>query len=227
MKIATTTRAMPAGQSPREKRHQRTRAAILDAALDVINSEGLDALSIRRIAREIDYSPAALYEYFKGKDDIIDALCHQVDARLADYLNRVSETLPAAQRLVEVGMKYLEFARENRREYSLLFSAPVPDLRPDSLPEAGQSPNYGSGFLILLEVVSDFLSGSGAGEPPPSGPPELINRDAFAYSCWAFVHGMASLSEQVATMTQQELTPVHRAALERFIIGRLEEGNDD
>lgn len=196
--------AATATLSPRDRRFQRTRRAILDAALEIINADGVETLSIRQIAKEIDYSPAALYDYFKGKEDIIDAICLQVDQRLAHYLNQVPSTLPPGERLVEIGMNYLLFARENPREYAMLFKK--------SPSETDQHASHGSGFLILLEAVSAFLAAL-------TTPDAELNREAFAYSCWAFVHGMASLSTQVAEVSKQNLEVVHRAALTRFVFG--------
>ena len=197
----------PSRLTPREKRSLKTRTAILDAAMDIINAEGIKELSVRRIAREIDYSPAALYEYFKSKEDIIDALCQLVDARLATYLE-LAPTMPPlsdAQKIIEIGMNYLQFARENSREYAILFQGS--NIQP------GETTVYGSAFIILLDAVGSYLSST----PQPGKEKESMNVEAFAYSCWAFVHGMATLSIQVESMTAQSLDVVHRAALTRFI----------
>ncbi len=194
-------------QSPREKRSNRTRKAILVAARDIVSSNGVEALSVRRIAREIDYSPAALYEYFKSKDDIMEALCREVDASLASYLNEqnIAASLSPASRLVEIGINYLRFAKENEREYGILFSGAPPG--PD------ETPAYGSAFLILVDAVSALLA------DPTHDTDTILNKEAFAYSCWAFVHGMATLNVQVAAKTTQDLDAINRAALTRFIFG--------
>ena len=57
-----------------KQRHERdreaVRRAILDAARDLFVSEGYQNVSLRKIAERIEYSPAAIYGYFAGKDDI-------------------------------------------------------------------------------------------------------------------------------------------------------------
>ena len=60
--------------TPAERRRIRVRGAILEAAERVFAVEGEAGLSIRRIADEIDYSPAAIYKYFGSKDELIDEL---------------------------------------------------------------------------------------------------------------------------------------------------------
>ena len=47
---------------------------ILTAALGVVEREGLDALSMRRLAEELDVWPMAVYRYYRDKDELLDAM---------------------------------------------------------------------------------------------------------------------------------------------------------
>jgi len=58
----------------REREHGATRAAILAAARRVAAREGARELSLRGVAAEAGFAPAALYGYFTGKDDLLLAL---------------------------------------------------------------------------------------------------------------------------------------------------------
>jgi AcrR family transcriptional regulator len=64
-----------------KERHERDREAIeraiLDAARDLFVTEGYANVSIRKIADRIEYSPAAIYAYFRSKDDIFFALAEE------------------------------------------------------------------------------------------------------------------------------------------------------
>ena len=62
-----------AKRTPRERRYARTRQEILDAAMELVQEKGPDKLSMRELARRVDYSPAGLYEYYENKDEIIVA----------------------------------------------------------------------------------------------------------------------------------------------------------
>ena len=57
----------------------RTTETILTAAKELIHENGFNRLSLRAVAARAGFSPASLYEYFTGKDDIIDGLCAQID----------------------------------------------------------------------------------------------------------------------------------------------------
>lgn len=58
----------------RAREHLATRAAILDAARRVAARDGARDLSLRGVAAEAGFAPAALYSYFAGKDDLLLAL---------------------------------------------------------------------------------------------------------------------------------------------------------
>jgi AcrR family transcriptional regulator len=60
-----------------ERERTKVRQAILDAARDLFVKQGFDQVSIRKIAERIEYSPAAIYSYFPGKDDIFFALAEE------------------------------------------------------------------------------------------------------------------------------------------------------
>jgi AcrR family transcriptional regulator len=64
-----------------------SRDRILETALAVVEEDGLEALSMRRLAQELDVWPMSLYRYFQDKDALLDALAEAV----ADEI-----TLPAA-----------------------------------------------------------------------------------------------------------------------------------
>ena len=63
---------MTAESAPRAGRLSRER--IVEAALEVVAREGLDALSMRRLAQELDVWPMSVYRYFRDKEELLDAV---------------------------------------------------------------------------------------------------------------------------------------------------------
>ena len=59
-------------------REKLTRDRIVEAALDVMDGEGLEALSMRRLAREVGVEAMSLYHHVADKDDLLDAVCARV-----------------------------------------------------------------------------------------------------------------------------------------------------
>ena len=51
-----------------------TRAAVLERAAKLADADGLDAVTIRRLAQELGVTPMALYWHFKNKDELLVGL---------------------------------------------------------------------------------------------------------------------------------------------------------
>ena len=79
-----------AGLTPAQRRRDRERTAaresILSAARDLARREGWDAVTMRRLADEIEYSANFAYRYFTGRDDILLALVRDGFTRLRDAM---------------------------------------------------------------------------------------------------------------------------------------------
>ncbi|MSP62646.1 MAG: TetR family transcriptional regulator [Myxococcales bacterium] len=66
-----------AGHEPPARRGRRREVrgeAILDAAMRILATEGLEAVTLQRVGREMDYVAAALYRYFPSKDALLAAM---------------------------------------------------------------------------------------------------------------------------------------------------------
>lgn len=67
-----------------------TRAHVVQAALDLADAEGLEAVSIRRVAGELGVRPMSLYTHIASKDDLVALMLHEMSGQLL-----VPEPLPA------------------------------------------------------------------------------------------------------------------------------------
>ncbi|MEM7345620.1 MAG: TetR/AcrR family transcriptional regulator [Chloroflexota bacterium] len=194
--------------SPRQRRHQKTKAAILHTAQTLISEKGVQGLSLREIARRIDYSPAGLYEYFKSKDEIIEAVCAEGFAQLNQYVTHISADLPPLERLIQLGLAYLDFARNNPEHYMLIFTTLSEEKV--SLNEINKP---GSTYHVLVEAVKAAID---AGEFTIPGEYSLTE---IAYILWAHVHGIAMLQQTQFRNSPHDFSTIHRWSLELFLKG--------
>jgi AcrR family transcriptional regulator len=93
-----------------------TRDLVLDAALAVAEREGLERLSMRLLARELDVSPMALYRHVTSKDDLLDGLV----GRLLGKLQLPDESLPWDQRLRTLAIELRALAHRHPGLFGLL-----------------------------------------------------------------------------------------------------------
>jgi AcrR family transcriptional regulator len=193
--------------TPRQRRHHKTKATILEAAREIIAEKGADGLSLRELARRIDYSPSGLYEYFKSKDDLIMAIRAEGLGLLQDYLNRVPTGLSPSERLLKMGLAYLDFAQNQPQYFMLIFN---------NLPANGTLLNEpvapGSPYQILFQQVRAAIE---AGEFSPH---EGYTLEEITYSLWSLIHGMAML-RQTHWRYQADFDATQRRALQIFAEG--------
>ncbi|HNB50615.1 MAG TPA: TetR/AcrR family transcriptional regulator [Anaerolineales bacterium] len=193
---------------PRARRHERTKDAILNSARKMIRDGGVDSISMRKIAQDIDYSPAGLYEYFGSKEEIIGTLCQMAGDRLENYMKAVDSNLPIERRMIELGLAYIRFAVQNREEFLVLFTyMPMP---PELNPEIPPTP--AGAFAVLMQAVQEAMD---------TGHMVNTELDAFAasYAAWAIVHGMAMLQLTALQNTPFDFETVNRWALQHFTEG--------
>lgn len=169
------------GLSPRKRRRKRTQRAILDAARRIIATAGPDALSMRELADRIDYSPAAIYEYFDSKNDIVDEVCAEGHLRLTEKLQRVEEERDPAGYLRALGLAYVDFAVSNPDFYRLMFATPPSQVSVEDMMQEGSS------FPIVLAAVERGVAAGVFHTRPGFEALEI------AYAVWAMVHGIAML----------------------------------
>ena len=203
--------------SPRERRQERTRQAILDTTLELIKEKGLNKLSLREIARRIDYSPAGLYEYFGSKDEIVEAVVCDADARFFGHLNRVSKDLSSEDYLIELGMAYMDFARLYPDHFYLMFTEyrTVTDIDlPNYMPDDNDTDDaYG----LLIHAVQRAVDTGVFKTREGYGTFEIT------YTIWALVHGMAMLQTTYLQNFEWDYQVADRSGLQAMIKG-LQQG---
>jgi TetR/AcrR family transcriptional regulator, tetracycline repressor protein len=64
-----------------------TRTTVIERALELADTEGLEAVTIRRLAAELGVTPMALYWHFKNKDELLSALADHLLAALVAELD--------------------------------------------------------------------------------------------------------------------------------------------
>ncbi len=162
--------------------------ALLLAAKKLLTEEGPSALSIRRIAASAGVAPMGVYNRFKNKSGIIEALFRQgfvdfdaamssVEFPIGTEKNLQKEYLKSIEAM---GMKYREFAIQNPGIYQLMFMKSVPEFAPTIDAVAGAFNCFGT----LVERVA---WGQRAKILIAGDPVEIGQR------VWATCHGAASL----------------------------------
>jgi AcrR family transcriptional regulator len=149
------------------------RTALIEAAARLVAEEGPEALTTRRLAREVGTSTMAVYTYFNGMKELRHAILEEGFARFAKLLDRVPIGDDPITELTELGGAYFINAITNPHLYRFIFSE---RSKEDS--EVGMET-----FERLVAGVDRAVrAGRFEGEPR-----------AVARQMWAMAHGVVTL----------------------------------
>lgn len=157
------------------------RRLILDAAKQLFVREGFDNVSMRRIAGAIDYSPAALYRYFKNKREILSTLRAEGFERfVAGQRLRARTCADPLVRLREGGVDYVRFALDEPEYYQLMFCTDCTEVDLEGELAASSMESY----ALFRSTVEEAVNLGFFGE---------TDADTVAFSLWSGTHGLAQL----------------------------------
>ena len=168
--------------SPRKYHHGDLKNALIQAGIKILSTEGLAALSLRKVAQRAGVSHAAPYAHFADKQAMVAAIStagyRQLYDRLESAVMKYQDD-PLRQ-LVEAAWAYLQFAIREPAHFKLTLSGVVE--KEQDYPAFVEM--TGKAFRLLVQLTESCQQ---AGILRP-GPPEQA-----AISVWSLVHGFASL----------------------------------
>ncbi|MFE4055309.1 TetR/AcrR family transcriptional regulator [Streptomyces sp. NPDC059096] len=200
-----------------DERDEGLRARLVAVGVDLVAREGVQALSLREIARRAGVSHGAPRRYFPTHAALLSAIARQGFAGLAqeaaaavaagDAADGGAAAAPRA-RILALGRVYLGYAAANRGMFELMFRH---DLLENAV--AGEAPGLRETSLPLFRVLVDLIAR--VPDRPGTGSPETV-----AGALWANLHGIAQLwawgSLQLASGTD-DADPLLRAALDAYL----------
>ena len=162
--------------------HGDLERALVEAAVRMIQDEGVQALTLRGVGSRLGVSRTALYRHFEDKEALLARVAAEgfrrfheaLAASVARAAKRHADPMPA------MAAAYMHFARSHPSHYQTMFSGVLTDWKkcPDLLSHAEAA------FNVLLDTIR---SEQQQGRIGPGNPIEL------AEITWALSHGIATL----------------------------------
>ena len=202
----------------REREREEIRTRILDAARELFASEGVDSVTMRRIADRIEYSPTAIYFHFKDKEALLAELCDCDFRAFAHGFNQIATIPDPVERLRAAGRAYVEFGLTNPSHYRLMFMTPKTT---EASTIAKGNPEEDA-YAFLKGIVAELTAAGRFRD-------DLTDPDLTAQVIWSTVHGLVSLEIAKCKDEWVEWRPIEarmKLAVDMILLGLLkEEGN--
>ena len=178
-----------------------TRAKILDAAYKIVKEDGWQALSMRKIADEIEYTAPIIYEYFSNKEAILAELNKMGYLYLAKEMEQARDhhNNPADQ-LEAMWMAYWNFAFKKKELYQLMFGVSMNCCTGQKTPESDAPAN------LVRHVIRQLMANKNLPEA------EVCRK---YYTFWSVIHGLISIN----LVNRGESDEINRLVLKDAIEG--------
>jgi AcrR family transcriptional regulator len=165
----------------KERKKDEIRSAILEESLKLFHEEGYANITMRQIAKKIEYSPTTIYLYFKNKDEIFYELHNLGFEKFSAAQESLLTIKDPFERLIEHAKKYIQFAIENQEYYDIMFIMRNVGLYIKE--EKDWSQGTKTYNFLRMNVEDCMKAGYFGGQ----------SLDVIVFSMWSYVHGIASL----------------------------------
>ena len=163
---------------PHPYHHGSLRKAALREAHRILSTKGVDAVTVRAIARRVGVTPNALYRHFQDKNALLAKLAEEGFRELCQGFRAIRAKDPR-KRFREMARSYVRFGTAKPAVLELMFGLEIAKTSKDSgLKQAAKE-----AFMELLQAAA-----AAAGVPPDSKDSMQL-----AIACWSLVHGYTTL----------------------------------
>ena len=176
-----------------EAERQQLRTLIIDAARELFVTQGVEAVTMREIAKRIRYSATSIYLHFADKESLLRAICDTDFLSLASALKDILQIVDPVERMNTLGSGYAQFALTHPNHYRMMFMTARTPCSPETS-SVQQNNAEQDAYFQLKTVVNDvFLAGRFK--------PEFKDSELIAQTLWAGMHGVCSLEINMAEDT--------------------------
>ena len=181
----------------REREREEIRTRILDAARELFVSEGVESVTMRRIADRIEYSPTAIYFHFRDKDALLAELCDYDFRAFSQNFAAVARIPDPVERLRQAGRTYVEFGLKHPSHYRLMFMTPK-SAEAKTIEKGNPEEDA---YAFLKAILADLKKEGHLRD-------ELGDVELAAQVIWSAIHGLVALEIAKCNDTWVEWQPV-------------------
>lgn len=184
--------------------HGDLKAELIKEGLLILDKEGYEGFSLRKVAKACDVSQTAPYRHFKNKNELIQAISWEALREFNNCLEKAVENNPEDphRQLNEMGVAYIRFFVENPEYFRLLFLSDYRGkINVDFKSQAEYMTNENPFYTFQKTVERVYAS---IPNPP-------LSLEEMTLSCWGLAHGISLLiSHQDFKTDKDYLTLVQR-----------------
>jgi AcrR family transcriptional regulator len=204
------TKFRKATKNRTQKRANRTRKKLKEAALDVFSEKSVDAATVQEITEKADLGKGTLYQHFDDKEEIVVTLVEEAVEHLIDIMRAYSDKPETLEDMLEHLLNaHYEFSIKAKEEFILLFQGKLLlKLESETLDELEEP------YLRYLEEIENKVSGYLS----PRIDPIKIRRLACAVAGFVFGFFSFAMIGMNENEIQTSIKPLRRVFVESLVM---------
>ncbi len=192
----------------KERQKKEVRDSILQSAWQLVNEEGWQNLSIRKIADAIEYSVPVVYDHFENKEAILTVFNRRGFQLLGDELKAGKSTQSESKKQLEaIAFAYWDFAFQHKEYYQLMFGLGMPGC--EELAKVQE-------LVAFIDVIRSTIA-----QVVTEGNNKAADVELKVRSFWSTIHGLVSINLLAPPSTHQNVSKdqMNKMILNDFILG--------
>ena len=188
--------------------HTNTEQRIARCALRVLEKEGPEAVSMRRIARNVGITPMAIYHHFPSREELLRSVVEKEFEQLLEFIRKAPPRGSFEEDIVHIMDSYLDYGFARPHIFDYMFSNVRRDARrfPDDF-RARRSPTLN----VIADAVARWMDEG------------RLKRDdvwEIAFELWAHAHGYLMLYRAGRfNLSQKEFKKLVQRSIKRLLDG--------
>ena len=164
--------------------HGNLRKALIEEGIRMVHENGMQAFSLRKLAKRVGVSAAACYNHFANAQELTDVMLGYISDRFVQALRQAVAKSDDSNVMISMGRAYVEFFAGNPHYFSVLFDSENVDIRitKDSILYSGKN----EPFQLFVQKALKGAAEEGKAEGEAF-------RDRLL-AMWAMVHGFAAMA---------------------------------
>lgn len=170
---------------------ENLRYDLIKAGIKIVRTEGLEKLSLRKVAKECQVSHTAPYTYFSNKQELLEGMQQHITEKFTHIMNEAAEKYANdPDLLTKLGNVYLQFFLDNPQYFNFTFNITGIEVNMDNIAQDNYPP-----FDILKKAVIQTLKAHHFSD-------ESIMYNLTAI--WAVIHGATSIATMKSILFSED-----------------------
>lgn len=197
----------------KQRELQQREAMFIDLAREMINEQGLQSLTMEKLAEKAEYSKGTLYKHFCCKEDVLAAICTEKLVRMADlFQSTLTLSGHSREKILALLIIYKLFSIKFPDQFDILLDSRRNDLSEKASPDRAAALNEAnaSTMATMLNIIEQGIQEGNL------KPQDGLTTDMMCVGTWSFAVGLFTITSAPGLLKNVQLPPAEQVMIQQM-----------